>query len=101
MADDPQHAVPALQIAETLSQVQRSDEVLVRMDGVINLFTKAVAAVQRAEPGDRARALALIDRAERYLPDPDDVAEDHRDSIATMRDSVLGLRRDALALPEG
>ena len=90
-----------LEILEHVSAINKLDETLALIDALLNLLSKADAAIQRGEPGDRARALTLLDRAESRLPDDEtDIHEDHRDGLRQAHATIRSLREIALALPE-
>ena len=98
--DEPDAATAAEFTATRIrSDLAALDGSIARLDGVMNLVTKAVRAVGRAEPGDRERALDLLDRADHWFPADEDVPAAQRDSVATMRESVERIRATAQALP--
>jgi hypothetical protein len=94
-APDPRQSSP-LALAVLSSDILQADTVIALVDGIINLVAKASLAI---EQGDRARAHALIDRAERRLPDDASVPEAHLGGIVEARNALARLRETADALP--
>ena len=88
-----------LEAAQLIGSVAALDELVAHIDGVMNLLTKAYRAVDRGTPADRATALSLVDRAERYIPE-DDGDDQRRSGIVQMRAAVADARERALALPD-
>jgi hypothetical protein len=89
-----------IEIVKTLSTIHSLDEFATRIEGSLNLLTKAGTAIRRGGPGDRAKALSLLDRAAGVIPAEADVPEDYRDSLAEIATSIDLSRREALGLAE-
>lgn len=90
--------VTALGLPRILSDVRLHEQAIARVDGVLNLLRKAERATGA---GDRAAALALVEKAERFAPsDPEELPAEHRDGFAAIQDALRAARREALALPE-
>ena len=88
----------ALGLPRLLSDVQAHEQIIARVDGVLNLLTKALRA---KDAGDRTAALALVERAERFAPeDPDQLPPEHREGFAAIQEALRVARQEALALPE-
>jgi len=95
-----EHVLVELEVAQLHSSVLALDEMLARVDGVMNLLRKALRAVDRGEPGDRAKALALVERAERFVPDDPGGDAERTERIDQLRTTIRDVREQALALPE-
>ena len=81
----------ALALARISSDIVDADQALAVVDGAINLLSKAGMAIERGGPGDRARAYALIERAERHLNDQSAEVQD-RGGMAEAREAIARLR---------
>ncbi len=88
----------ALGLPRLLSEVQLHEQAIAQVDGVVNLLTKALRA---KDAGDRATALALVERAERFAPDdPDGLPPAQREGFAAIQEALRTARQEVLALPE-
>ena len=66
------------------------------VSAAIQLVNKSLDALER---GESTRAQAWLDRAERLLPDPDAVPQDHRDGVVEAREAIVRMR--AMAADQG
>lgn len=75
------------------AQVRDADRAIAFVDGVINLLMKAQRAVDDGTPEGRARALNLLERAERLVPDEGDLDPGAHEGITLAQESISAVRR--------
>jgi hypothetical protein len=84
--------VHALEHLALTAQVHEADRTIAFVDGVVNLLSKAQRAIDEGTPAGRDKALALIDRAERFMPDEAELSPDAREGVVLARESIRAVR---------